>query len=114
MDRSTALVHRLATQCEQIAGFAEIFSMPDKQHTAWLKNPVDPLQHTPLGRCIKVDHHIASKNHVEGLFERPVVANQIDAHEVNHASQFGLSAHHACIPKFAPRKNILKQLWPKA
>ncbi len=114
MDRSTALVHRLATQCEQIAGFAEIFSMSDKQHTAWLENPVDSLQHTPLGRRIKVDQHVAAENHVEGLFERPVIANEIDAHEVNHASKFGLSAHHACITKLASQKELLKPLWTEA
>src|SRR3546814_7545009 len=48
MDRSTALVHRLATQGKQIAGFAEVFGMADKQHSPWLEHPMDPLQHLPL------------------------------------------------------------------
>ncbi len=104
----SALIDGLAAQIEQIAGFAEVFRVPDEQHASRLQHTVDLLQDPALRGCIEIDHHVAAEDHVEGLAERPVVADQVNAHEFDGAPQLGLDPRQAGVRALAPQKELLE------
>src|SRR6218665_2187379 len=113
VSRAAALIHRLAAQREQRARLAEVLGMADKQQAPGLEHPVDAREHPLLRRRVEINHHIAAKDHVERLRERPVIVDQVQADEVDVLAQFGLDPHHPGVATLAAKKEPLQTLGAK-